>query len=272
MVFFAVLLFFSFFPSGCASAQEFSGVIFNKSSKKPIEYVNVGIIGKGVGTVSSTDGKFSLFIDSMFDNDTIRVSCIGYKPFSMRVREFKELKNHNIYLEERVYELADVVVRPRKFKQKVLGNTTKSRMVQAGFKENQLGYECGVMIKVRKSAKLEKININIALCTYDTIFYRLNVYEVKGKRVIENILKNPLYLSFAKEDVKETITIDLKPYEVWVDGDFIVTLEHVKDLGIGYLYFCAGVSGKTHYRKTSQGQWETIPIGIGISVIANVEQ
>jgi hypothetical protein len=269
---FAGILIFSLISSSSSSAQELTGVIFNKNTNKPIEYVNVGIVGKGIGTVSCNDGKYSLFVDWQYDNDTIMISCIGYKPFSMRLGEFKQLKNYSIYLEERIYVLADVVVRPRKFKQKVLGNTTKSQAVQAGFKENQLGYECGIYAQVKKSAKLEKVNINISRCTYDSIFYRCNIYEVKGKWNFENILIKPIYISFAKDEVKETLSIDLTPYNLWVNGDFIVTLEHIMDLGPGFLYFSAGLAGKTYYRKTSQGKWETAPVGIGISVLANVEQ
>ena len=56
-----------------------------------------------------------------------------------------------------------------------------------------------------------------------------------------------------------------------VEGDFLVTLEHVKDLGPGYLYFCAGLSKITYYRKTSHGKWKTVPIGVIISVVADVE-
>jgi len=269
---FALIFLFLHLLSISTYAQEFSGVILNKSTNKPIEYVNVGIVGKGIGTVSCADGKYSLPFDSQFDDDTIMISCIGYKPFSMRLGEFRQLKNHNIYLEERVYKLADVVVRPRKFKQRVLGNTTKSQMVQAGFKENLLGYELGVYAQVKKSAKLETVNINISRCTYDSIFYRCNIYEVKGKRELENILKTPIYISFAKKDINETLSIDLAPYDIWVNGDFVVTLEHIKDLGPGFLNFSAGLARKTYYRETSQGNWETALVGIGINVVANVEQ
>lgn len=50
------------------------------------------------------------------------------------------------------------------------------------------------------------------------------------------------------------------------------TIEHVKDLGEGFLHFCAGLTHKTYYRKTSQGVWQTAPVGISISVIADVEK
>jgi hypothetical protein len=51
----------------------------------------------------------------------------------------------------------------------------------------------------------------------------------------------------------------------------LVTLEHIKDLGIGRLSFCAALFRKTHYRPTSQGTWKTGPVGISLSVVADVE-
>jgi len=75
-----------------------------------------------------------------------------------------------------------------------------------------------------------------------------------------------------KESVKKGISIDLQSKNIVVEGDFLITLEHVRNLGNGYLYFCAGLTNKTYYRKTSQGKWETVPIGISVSVIADVEK
>jgi hypothetical protein len=57
-----------------------------------------------------------------------------------------------------------------------------------------------------------------------------------------------------------------------VDGDFLVTLEHVKDLGPGYLYFFGAFTDRTYRRKTSQGKWESDKWGISISVEADVEK
>jgi hypothetical protein len=164
------------------------------------------------------------------------------------------------------------IVRPRVFKERTLGVTTKFKKISAGFKDNMLGYECGILMKVKKSAFLKKVNINISNCSYDTIFYRVNIYKVHGKMDFENILREPVYLKMPKKSVGEGIVIDLAAKNIVVDGDFLVTLEHVKDLGPGNLYFCAGLSSKTYFRKTSQGKWETVPVGVSISVVADVEK
>jgi hypothetical protein len=251
-------------------SQTFVGVILSKDTNKPIEYANIGIVGRNNGTVSDNQGKYSLDVNSEFDSDTLKVSCIGYHPYIVQVSEFKKLKKQNIELHERVYELQQVNIRPKQYKFKNLGVSTKLKNIQAGFKDNKLGYELGILMKVKKSAIPEKVRINVARTTYDTLFYRMNIYTLKNKQEFENILEKPIYLEIANP--KEEVELDLKPYNLYVEGDFLVTLEHIKDMGEGALYFCTSVIGKTYYRKTSQAVWETVPIGISISVDAQVER
>lgn len=263
-----------FFILNCTAikGQNIFGVVISEKSKLPVGFVNIGIAGKNIGTVSDFNGKFNLTIDPKFDGDTLLFSCIGYIPFSIKISEFKKSSNKNIFLKEKAYEMKEIVIRAKRFKQRTLGVTSHSKLVEAGFKDNLLGYECGILMGVKKSAVLERVNINIAQCTYDTIFYRLNIYRVHGKMNFENILTSPIYVSMPKDKVKDVISIDLQSQNIVVDGDFLVSLEHIKDLGTGNLYFCAGVMGKTYYRKTSQGEWETAPVGISVSVDAKVEK
>jgi hypothetical protein len=252
--------------------QKYSGSVFDKKTGQPIEYVNIGVVGKNIGTVSNSKGEYALEVDSQFDSDTLKISCIGYNPYLIVVSDFKMWKNFDIKLEERVFELAGVVIRPKVFKQQILGVETKSRHVQAGFRENHLGYELGILMKVKKSAVIEKVNINFSTCGYDTIFYRLNIYKAIGENEFENILRNPIYLKLPKDKLTDKVVVDMLPYNLVVQGNFLVTLEHVKNLGEGHLYFCAGILDKTYYRKTSQAKWETVGIGVSISVDAKVEK
>lgn len=252
--------------------QTFSGKVIDSKSNVPIEFVNIGIIGKNIGTISDIDGNYKINIDSVFDNDSLLVSCIGYFSHLVKIADYKKLNNWNIKLQEKIFELDEIVINPKSFKKRLLGVTSQSKRIQAGFKDNLLGYECGLLLKVKKSAILEKVEINITSCTYDSIFYRLNIYRVKSKMNFENILQKPIYVSLQKDQIGNKISINLKPENIVVDGDFLITLEHVKNLGSGYLYFSAGLSKKTYYRKTSQGVWETSPIGVSISVTAKIEK
>lgn len=252
--------------------QKYSGFVFNSKDKKPIEYVNIGVIGKNIGTTSDENGNYNLTIDSKFDNDTLKFSCIGYELFSIKVSDYKSLLNKNIALNERYYKLDEVVVSPKIYKQKTFGYTTRFKSMQAGFDKNDLGYECGILLKIKKSALLETLNLNVVSCSFDTIFYRVNLYKVVNETTYENILTSPIYIKIPKDKIKDKITIDLLPYNLKVNGDCLITLEYIKELGNGYLWFCARFPGKTYIRKTSQGNWETVPIGISFSVDAKIEK
>lgn len=252
--------------------QNIAGLLLNSESRQPIEFANIGIFGKDVGTVSDQNGRFNLYVDSQYDNDTILFSAIGYKPHGIQIGDLRKQNENIVLMEEKPYELSEVIIKPKHFKQRTLGVTSKFKGIQAGFKDNLLGYELGIIIKVKKTAFINEVNINIADCSYDTLFFRLNFYKVTGEMEFENMLYEPIYIEMTKESVNDLIVIDLKSHNIVVDSDFLITLEHVKDLGNGHLFFCAGLGNKTYYKKTSHGKWESVAVGISISVIANIEK
>ena len=57
-----------------------------------------------------------------------------------------------------------------------------------------------------------------------------------------------------------------------MEGDFLVSLEHVKNLGEGKLHFCAKLGTRSYFRSTSQANWGSAPVGVSISVDAQVEK
>jgi len=252
--------------------QHFTGKIIDDSTGKVIAYSNIGVVHKNIGTVSDFNGNYSIEINGQFDDDSLRISCIGYYPCVLKVSDFKVLKQHDIYLKPQIFAIDEVQVTPKFFEQKILGVTTKSKVAQAGFEENQLGYECGIFFYSKKSTLVESIHLNVARCTYDTVFYRVNIYKPSGNMEFENILQQPIYIQLTQKEIQDEIIIDLKKYNLILSGDFLITLEHVKDVGPGILYFCAGFSNKTYFRKTSQAAWERAPVGISLSIEARVEK
>jgi hypothetical protein len=255
------------------SAQTFFGKVVSNNNHLPVEYANIGVINKNIGTTSNAFGEFSINLPAELDNDTLRVSCIGFETTNIVIDKFKRLKIKEIQLAEKIYKLSEVIIIPKRFKEKLLGVTSKSKSIQAGFSEHILGKEMGIILPIKKSAKLKKINLNIATCNFDSIFYRINVYEVRNRarKDFENILQSPIYINIPKSKVGNTISIDVENKNIRVNGNCLVTIEFVRDLGKGQLYFCAGIGNNTYHRATSQGKWSSVPIGIGLNVLAEVE-
>lgn len=267
-----ILIFIFVISCNTIFGQAIKGTLISADSKQPIEFANIGIVGKNVGTVTDLNGKFNLLVDSEHDNDSMLFSIIGYEPLSIKIADLRKHTANEILLEGKTYALAEVIIKPKIFKQRTLGVTTKFKRIAAGFKDNKLGYELGILMSVKKSAFIKEVKVNISTCSYDTIFYRLNIYKVQGKMDFENILREPIYFEIPTKSMGNEVRVDLQSRNTIVKGNFLVTLEHIKDLGNGHLYFCAGLTDKTYYRKTSQGKWETAPVGVSISVIADIEK
>jgi hypothetical protein len=268
------LIVFLFFLSGHALlyGQTITGTVFEKNSETPVGYVNIGIVGKNIGAVSDQNGKYILQISPEYYNDTLRFSCIGYHSYSVKVSDFINQNNRNVGIETMLYELSEVVVRPKKIKQKTLGITVRNRFGVECFADSVKGSEVGIVIKNKNRVFVNEVNLNISNCSYDTIFYRMNIYQVKKDMQFENILRNPVYVSSSKEDVKNKITVDLRHLNLVIEGDFLVTFEAVKDLGPGKLCFFACSFYKSYRRNASQGAWGTVSKGISVSVLVDIEK
>jgi len=78
-------------------------------------------------------------------------------------------------------------------------------------------------------------------------------------------LKKPIYVKFSKEEIKEQISFNLEEENIIVTGNFLVSLEHIEDLGEGEIAFSCEHKKNTYVRKTSQGKWKIEKVGISIS-------
>jgi hypothetical protein len=247
----------------------------NARDSTPLAFVNIGIIGGNLGTVSNESGIYKLDMSNVKSSDSLRFSYLGFHSKTFSALTFRKELKRDVYLEEKSIELAETVVYPREYEIKTIGNVTNYAVLGAGFKENQGGYECGVLVKLKKSAILHDITCYVAICSYDTLFYRLNVYKPLGDSDFEPILEKPIYLTAVSKDVKKwgTLNWDLRKYNIVVEGNFLITLEHVKDLGPGQLFFSAAfIKSPTYYRETSQAKWQRHPVGIGFAMKARVEK
>lgn len=95
-----VLLFTSF-----TNAQDFTATILDKSTNAPIPFVAIQTADfKGV--ISNDEGVFIINMEDV-SNNTIELSCLGYEPLSLSVKEL-ENSNYTIYMIPAVNELNTV--------------------------------------------------------------------------------------------------------------------------------------------------------------------
>ncbi len=245
-------------------SQFYSGSVMTEE-RAPAPYVNIGVPNNNVGTVSDINGKFTIYLTNQKNSDSLVFSSIGFFSFSISIADFKAREKKIITLERKSYPLKEAIIKSAKPTLKRKGVTTDSELI-IGKLVDSLGYELGVKIRNNKHSRLKNLYVNIGRSDYDSLFFRVNIYNVEHDRRFKNILTEPLYLTASKKETDTTIIFDLYPFEIWVKSDFLVTLEYVKNLGQGGLFYCAAAGKSCYFRTTSQGDWKKVPFAPSISV------
>lgn len=271
-----ILICLCIFSPFWSNAQILKGQTLNAKDRTPVAFVNIGIVGGHTGTVSDVNGQFELDLTGQDSGATVKFSSIGFETRSFQVSEL--LANVSaglkLRLEPMAYRLSEVRVTPKNYRIKRVGNDMKTRSFSAGFKDNLLGHEVGTRMKIKpRPAMIEEITVNFARCEYDSIFFRVNIYSMKDGLPDENLLSQPIFIRSSRFKAMNGISLDVRDRSIWVHDDFLISLELIKDLGEGGLYFSSGLfASPTFVRHTSQSDWEKLPMGIGVGIGALISQ
>jgi len=242
-----------------------TGTVYSMDDKSPIGFVNIGIPSRNIGTVSDELGHFAIKIDSLYFSDSIKFSMIGYEAKTFLVKQFIANSVHDVYLTKITFQLNEIEVIHHRTQKIMLGFPITPNNVSSGWAYNDLGCEMGIAVAVKWKVLVNNINLNIASCTFDSVIYRLNIYELRNDSVFQNILTKPIYLSFSKIINKEIVTFDLSSYSISLKVTYLISLELCKDLGEGSLqYWSEMMEGLTYFRKTCEGKWHTMPGRMGM--------
>ena len=68
----------------------FRGKIIDREEKDVLPYTSISVVGKNIGTLSNIDGEFELKIPGTMLNDTIVISCLGYKQYHIPVTQITD--------------------------------------------------------------------------------------------------------------------------------------------------------------------------------------
>jgi len=254
-----------------------SGYIQDLKTNIKLPYVNIGVLNKDIGTVSDREGSFDFHLTESNANDTIRISMIGYKPKILKVDNLLNRKGKiEINLEEEISELNEVVVTAKKWKNKVLGNKTKSSFIGHLFYYEQLGKEMGIKMNVgRKPTYVDDFNFHISYNRFSAkSFFRLNMYKMVNGKPSENILKSNIIIPV---EPKQTgmISTSLKEYDIVLTEDVIVTLEWVDNEGEikpteGLVISVGLLTGGTYERRSKESSMRKKLKGMGLGFTMNV--
>ncbi len=258
------LLLFLFSIYEISGAQIFSGTVISKTDSNGLAYVNIGVIGKGIGTVSDETGNFLISLPESTGEDSLRFSICGYQSQSFKISELAKCfpdGKMKVALSEKIIHIPEVIIHGN-MTDEILGNRSVNRGITGGFSSNQLGCEMGVLIKIKKAPTFVKnLSFFITKNIFDTLFFRINVYSVKEGMPYLNLLARPVYYNTTLKYGE--ITVDLSPYNIMVEDDFIISLEWVKNFNEKKvkegLFFALRMGGApTLYRHASQDSWKEL--------------
>ncbi|MGB4775444.1 MAG: carboxypeptidase-like regulatory domain-containing protein, partial [Daejeonella sp.] len=262
MMKFSVLTFISFFfiLSNTSAQNTLEGRITDAKTGNALAYVNIGVIGKNIGTLTNDEGKFKISIPESYNSDQLRVSMLGYNPRIYTVSDFRNTlaAEKEIALEPSSFQLQEVAISGKPLKEKILGNHTESQSSTGGFTSNKLGNEIGIIIKIKKSPSyLRSFTASVASKKNKPVKLRLNFYSVKNGLPDTILLDKNIIVEAPL--VKGKLSVDLKPYKIVVEDDFFVSLEWIEDSPGKGLMFSASLFGSPLIaRETSQGSWEKV--------------
>ena len=201
-----------------------NGVVKDKESRKGLANVNISVIGSNVGTITNTDGEFSLKLSKTNSSKELVISHIGYQNVRITADEWNnDKKRMTIWMTPHSLTLKDVNVfggDPRELVGKAIQQiphnySDKNQMFSAFYRETiqkgnrYIGISEAVMDVYKSDYKKRTIHQD-------------RVQLLKGRRLASQKRKDtlavkiaggpnmPIYLDLAKNEA-ELLSIDMLP-------------------------------------------------------------
>ncbi len=275
-----VVLLFIFFTSFNAFSQDItiSGIV-KDSLGNPLQYVNVGILNKSIGTVSNYEGDFSLIIDKSILLDTLKISRLGYRPEIVLLNEAKSIFEITLFEEMEVLE--EVQLSSKKLKQYEKGKDKENTKLQVLFsntyqKNSNLGTEIGRKFKLgdKNPSVLKKFKFYIKENDYKFSKFRINIYSLKKGLPFKRLHQEEIFTS-VQDSYTGEVLVDLDTFDIIVQQDIIIAIEWIEKSDDGKVLnmpFIAPSIGSIHYYKSgSQDKWGKMG-GFSSSLLLTYEQ
>jgi len=267
--FFALLLVSVHFIT-TAAAQPISGSITNAKTHEALPFVNVGVVGKALGTVADERGVYQLTFQEALANETVRVSSVGYAPRNLTLRQLAA--QPNVALTPETVVLNEVQVRAKALFRRThtLGNSGNSENTTTYTLTNRdLGGQVGTVIKLsRRPTRLLNATFNIAQTAPGKVTFRVNVcrLDAKGRPTETKLLSRDIIVTAAA--VRGPLNVDLSADQLVLDENFFLSVEMLKWEGLpagGATFAFSGSVGYTnnevYSRSTSEAPWERASAG-----------
>jgi hypothetical protein len=210
--------------------QTISGRVVDESTGEALEYVNIRVASSNIGTVSLRNGEFILNIPNVSKKDTVRFTYIGYKTVSHLVDFFYPTTQQVIKLKPEPHILDEVIV-VAKSETQILGNPKVGRRYTGwGDFKSLRGRIRGLLIEGAECpVKVKSVSFRINHNEWDSVAFRINMFEVEGNMPRKSLLKENLFVTTDKKH--KWVKVDLNNRNIAICKRTVVTVEWVDAWG-----------------------------------------
>ncbi|WP_289062521.1 carboxypeptidase-like regulatory domain-containing protein [uncultured Zobellia sp.] len=245
-----------------------NGSIIDYETKKPIEFVNIGIPNKNQGTITNPKGTFNLTLTNEYKNDSITISHVNYYSIKISAKSFE---NQTIFLNPKTIKLSEVVVSIEKLKKRKIGTKSFNRFLSTRVISKSTDIiEVTQRINIpSEEVKVKTVNFSIRKWSkVDGVKVRVNFYENVDNYPNKRLIQKNIIQEIPAERDSGWIRIDLNNDDIYITQDFFIGIEFIPnfnnrtivDLG------CILTKGKGYRRESSMGTWEKLNGAASINV------
>lgn len=206
-----------------------TGRVIDSETRKPLPYVNIGILNRNIGTLSDPDGSFELIVPRELYNEQIAFSAIGFDSQQFLISSLEN--NQLVQMHANSTLLKPVTISAgKRFKQQRLG--------WMGGKDGVLpldtargGATVALLLAAQKAPLLvDKIQVRLMYNSKDSLAFRLHFYSwdsIHNQPGIE-LLNKEIILTENKR--YGWLRFDLKKYEIVItEKEFLVGFEWIDE-------------------------------------------
>lgn len=195
----------------------FRGKIIDREEKDILPYVSISVLRKPLGTISNSDGEFVLKIPENLKQDTVLISCLGFRQYFQPISEINDT-GYIIYLQPFSVQLKEIkvtVINPEEIIKKILSkiplNYPHNPEIMTAFYREVLKQD-GKYIDVAEAV------MEIRKASYESSFSQDKIKFIKGRKNLNvipfksvdfKIQGGPYYIT--KLDVVKTLDSFLDP-------------------------------------------------------------
>jgi hypothetical protein len=90
------------------SAEYFDGKIINSTTSQPVPFATIKLKNNQLGVYANAEGDFKVARNADFQNDSLIITCIGFKQSSLAFQDLSDKKINKVLLVPVVYGLGEV--------------------------------------------------------------------------------------------------------------------------------------------------------------------